>query len=135
MEESEWISEGELAKRLAKSYYLRTGIQLEPARFLDEIQRKFNPYHDEDGKFDSAPGVTQSWGGQAARMSAPSGGRDRPARLGSAHNTAPAGKPPAKERLHTAAHVAKTKEKSQARTIALSNHPPVRALLHQIARG
>ena len=68
-------------------------------------------------------------------MSALPGGRDSPARLGSAHSTAPAGKAPAKERLHTAAHAAKVREKSQARTIAISRHPPVRALLHQIARG
>ena len=120
---------------MAKSYYLRTGIQLEPERFHEELERKYNPYHDEDGKFTSSPGVTQSWGGQAARMSGQPSGRDRPALRVSPRTSSPVNKSLAKERLHAARLVAKGREKSLARTIAISNHPPVRALLHQIARG
>lgn len=57
MNELEWVSAEEAAWRMAKSYYLRTGIQLEPERFLDEIQQKFNPNHDpDDGRFTFGPG-------------------------------------------------------------------------------
>lgn len=57
MDKLEWVSAEEATRRLAKSYYLRTGIVFEPDRFLDEIQRKFNPNHDpDDGRFTYGPG-------------------------------------------------------------------------------
>lgn len=44
------------------SHYLRTGERLTNAEWLARHERKFNPYHDEIGRFTSAPGVTVSYG-------------------------------------------------------------------------
>lgn len=51
------------AHRLAFDHYLRTGRRLTTAQWLERTERKFNPYHDELGRFTSAPGVTVSWAG------------------------------------------------------------------------
>ena len=57
MDKSEWISEQDLARQIARSYYLETGRQVDPEVFLAEIQRKFNPNHDpDDGRFTFGPG-------------------------------------------------------------------------------
>lgn len=59
------ISEHKSAHRLAFGHYLRTGQRLTTAQWLQRTERKFNPYHDEVGRFTSAPGVTVSWGAAA----------------------------------------------------------------------
>lgn len=48
--------------RLAFQHYLRTGQRLTSAEWLARYERKFNPYHDEQGRFTSPPGVTVSYG-------------------------------------------------------------------------
>jgi len=50
------------AHRLAFDHYLRTGQRLTTAEWTARQERKFNPYHDEIGRFTSPPGVTVSWG-------------------------------------------------------------------------
>ncbi|RZJ98113.1 MAG: hypothetical protein EOO76_17445 [Novosphingobium sp.] len=67
------ISEHKSAHRLAFDHYLRTGQRLTTAQWSERAERKFNPYHDELGRFTSAPGVTVSWGAAAARHSQSSG--------------------------------------------------------------
>jgi hypothetical protein len=68
MTEIRSISEWDLAQQIARSCYLRTGHLLKTEVFLEEIQRKFNPYHDpEDGRFTFGPGGI-SHGGATARM-------------------------------------------------------------------
>ena len=47
MDELEWVCAEEAARRVAKSYYLRTGIQLEPERFLDDIQSPIQKFVNE----------------------------------------------------------------------------------------
>ncbi len=57
------ITEWELAKRLAQSYYLRTGHLHKTEVFLAEIQRKFNPNHDpSNGQFTFGPGTANLTG-------------------------------------------------------------------------
>lgn len=46
----------------AFGHYLRTGERLTNGEWLSRYERKFNPYHDELGRFTSPPGVTVSWG-------------------------------------------------------------------------
>jgi hypothetical protein len=53
-----------LRQRLARRafvHYLRTGQQLPEETFLDDVERKFNPYHDpRNGRFTFAPGGPRS---------------------------------------------------------------------------
>ena len=58
----EQIRESKSAHQLAYLHYLRTGQRLTTAQWLARQERKFNPYHDELGRFTSPPGVTVSWG-------------------------------------------------------------------------
>ncbi len=58
----ERIPEQKSAERFAFEHYLRTGQRLTTAQWLAREERKFNPYHDEIGRFTSPPGVTISWG-------------------------------------------------------------------------
>lgn len=51
--------------RQAFEHYLRTGQRLTDAEWRGRAERKFNPYHDERGRFTSPPGVTVSWGRHA----------------------------------------------------------------------
>ena len=48
--------------RLAFGHYLRTRQRLTNREWLVRQEGKFNPYHDELGRFTSPPGVTVSWG-------------------------------------------------------------------------
>jgi hypothetical protein len=43
-------------------HYLRTGERLTNSEWLARYERKFNPYHDEWGRFTSPPGASVSWG-------------------------------------------------------------------------
>lgn len=65
------------AHRLAFDHYLRTGQRLTAAEWLDRHERKFNPYHDERGRFTSPPGVTVSWGAQGQHHGQAGGRRSR----------------------------------------------------------
>jgi hypothetical protein len=56
------VCETKSAHRLAFDHYLRTGQRLTTAEWTARQERKFNPYHDEIGRFTSPPGVTVSWG-------------------------------------------------------------------------
>lgn len=56
------ISGRESIHRQAFAHYLRTGQRLTNAEWLDQQEHKFNPYHDEIGRFTSPPGVTVSYG-------------------------------------------------------------------------
>ena len=56
------VSEYKSVHRLAFGHYLRTGERLTNSEWLVRNERKFNPYHDERGRFTSPPGVTVSWG-------------------------------------------------------------------------
>lgn len=56
------VSDRKSAHKLAFEHYLRTGERLTDAEWLARYERKFNPYHDERGRFTSPPGVTVSWG-------------------------------------------------------------------------
>lgn len=62
-------SEQKFANRLAFDHYLRTGEQLTTAQWLERIEKKFNPNHDELGRFTSAFGaVVPGQGSEVARM-------------------------------------------------------------------
>lgn len=65
------------ANRTAFDHYLRTGERLTPEEWFLRAERKFNPYHDEIGRFTSPPGVTVSYSrsrsGPAARNRQSSG--------------------------------------------------------------
>ena len=106
--------------QLAFDHYLRTGEQLTNAEWLARYEQKFNPYHDERGRFSSPPGVTVSHGAGPARMSAMRsldswmrGGTKQPARP-------KATPPPPPPRIPN-------------RTVPV--RPAVRALLTQISNG
>lgn len=48
-------------------HWLRTGVMADAEPLIDLVERKFNPYHDEIGRFTSPPGLTVSYGeGRAA---------------------------------------------------------------------
>lgn len=49
-------------QRLAFEHYLRTGERLTAQEWHARYEAKFNPYHDERGRFTSPPGVTVSYG-------------------------------------------------------------------------
>jgi hypothetical protein len=59
--------ERKAAHQLAFDHYLRTGERLTTEEWLLRNERKFNPYHDEIGRFTSPPGATVSYGNQAVR--------------------------------------------------------------------
>lgn len=48
--------------RLVFTHYLRTGQRLTNAEWLADQERKFNPYHDERGRFTSPPGANRKLG-------------------------------------------------------------------------
>ncbi len=123
----------EIVELAAFSHYLRTGERFDLDALVELYERKFNPYHAADGKFSSAPGVTQSWGEGSARFAEQSGRRDTPVSPASAQTVPPGGRIAAEAGLR-AAKIARDAMK-QARSRVLASHPPVRALLHQIARG
>ena len=43
-------------------HWLRTGERAAVETLIDLVERKFNPYHDEDGRFTSPPGAMVSYG-------------------------------------------------------------------------
>ena len=47
-------------------HWLRTGLMADAEPLIDLVERKFNPYHDEIGRFTSPPGVTVSYGSLGA---------------------------------------------------------------------
>ena len=47
-------------------HWLRTGVRADAEQLIDLVERKFNPYHDEIGRFTSPPGVTVSYGSPVA---------------------------------------------------------------------
>jgi hypothetical protein len=60
VENQQSVAEYKSAKRLAFEHYLRTGRRVSAA-WLEEVERKFNPYHDpRDGRFTFAPGGPRS---------------------------------------------------------------------------
>lgn len=63
--------------RQAFAHYLRTGQRLTNEEWLDRQERKFNPYHDEIGRFTSPPGATVSWGRYGGVGKEPSGNQSR----------------------------------------------------------
>ena len=56
------LSDHKSVHQLAFDHYLRTGERLTSREWLARFERKFNPYHDEIGRFTSPPGVTVSYG-------------------------------------------------------------------------
>src|ERR1700741_3245044 len=60
--------ERESVHRMAFAHYLRTGERLTSDEWLLSRERKFNPYHDERGRFTSPPGTTVSYGRHGPRM-------------------------------------------------------------------
>lgn len=123
-----------LAEELASGFYLRTGRLLKSEVFLGELQRKFNPNHDpDDGRFTFGQGGAGGGGNLAARLTERSGSRVNPGRTAPERTIPSDGAGLAKLTTDAAREAAKVM--TQARTVALSYHPPVRALLHQIARG
>ena len=84
-------AERKSADHLAWLHYLRTGQRLTTAEWLARQERKFNPYHDAQGRFTSPPGVTVSWGNRTPHMAErPSNGQhqDRSASANPAPRTA-----------------------------------------------
>ena len=85
----------ETMENIVFSHYLRTGMRLGIDKCLDLFERKFNPYHDEIGRFTSPPGVTVSYGDHAAQLTGQSnhsGGR-APTNLAASSTTKPRAKP------------------------------------------
>jgi hypothetical protein len=78
--------EGKSAHRCAFEHYLRTGQRLTTVEWLDGQERKFNPYHDELGRFTSPPGVSVSWGSHQRRRDRP---RAYPEQPSSSHQSNP----------------------------------------------
>jgi len=65
-------AERKSANLLAFEHYLRTGERLTADEFVRRHQVKFNPYHDELGRFTWAPGNGPGGAGLASRPAAPS---------------------------------------------------------------
>lgn len=61
------MPERKTINELAFDHYLRTGERLTSKEWSARYERKFNPYHDEVGRFTSPPGVTVSYGAQRTR--------------------------------------------------------------------
>lgn len=68
------------ARRAAFEHYLRTGNRYTEKEWLARQEAKFNPYHDELGRFTSPPGVTVSYGNRTGRAtgSSPRSRQQRP---------------------------------------------------------
>jgi hypothetical protein len=77
-------------------HYLRTGLWADAEPLIEAVERKFNPYHDEIGRFTSPPGVTVSYGNTRPSPASPgsrgsgrrrrSALRGRTARVGTSSN-------------------------------------------------
>ena len=67
-------------------HYLRTGFWADAEPLIEVVERKFNPYHDEIGRFTSPPGVTTSWGNRTVNMSDRRGSNGRVANRSSAQS-------------------------------------------------
>lgn len=65
------LLEHKSADRLAFEHYLRTGQRLSAGEWRGYVERKFNPYHDERGRFTFATGAA----GMADSSPAPQSGR------------------------------------------------------------
>jgi hypothetical protein len=120
----------ELVESAVFNHYLRTGQRANADELLALVERKFNPYHDEIGRFTSPPGATVSWGQDTTRMTERTSGRDRPASPSPARAVHPLFASATTHAANMAANAMK-----QARSLSLANQPPVRAMLDQIARG
>lgn len=129
-------SERKSVRQLAFDHYLRTGERLTEREWLRRHERKFNPYHDEIGRFTSAPGVTVSHGNRGAGMT------DRPAGRAQSAKPKPATFPPGSTVILQGATRAQGVAMQAAREVSarLSGRTPpirpaVRDLLTQIAKG
>jgi hypothetical protein len=61
MRDQQLVTETKSAERLAFEHYLRTGQRLSPQAWRQEVEHKFNPYHDSrNGSFTFAPGGPRS---------------------------------------------------------------------------
>ena len=118
---------------LAFDHYLRTGERLTSKEWLARHERKFNPYHDELGRFTSSPGVTVSYGNQTARMAEPPRLRERGTGAAPAKTIPPGGQILAEAGLR-AARLA-NEAVARARNYAMPVSPPIKALLNQIVNG
>lgn len=79
--------------RLVFDHYLRTGEQLTEQEWLARQQSKFNPYHDELGRFSSPPGVTVSWGNSGGPRAPQANGQRRNTKSGRSPATPGTSKP------------------------------------------
>ena len=59
-------------------HWLRSGLRADAEAVIDHIERKFNPYHADDGKFTSPPGVTVSYGRPGSESGVPPRSRSAP---------------------------------------------------------
>jgi hypothetical protein len=111
-------------------HWLRTGFMADVDPMIDLIERKYNHIHDERGRFASSFGGAMSGGQSIARMTDRTGSTDRSA------NPAPtqAVHPLIADIMKRAQSMA-SNAMQQARSLTLASHPPVRALLDQIAKG
>jgi hypothetical protein len=71
------LTQNKSLHRLVFDHYLRTGEQLTEHEWLARQESKFNPYHDELGRFSSPPGVTVSWGHSGGPRAPRADGRRR----------------------------------------------------------
>lgn len=126
------LPESKSVDRAAFDHYLRTGERFTNEEWLTR-ECKFNPYHDEVGRFTSSPGVTVSYGDQAARMTAMrradewlrgSTGRPDPSPPKPAANAPPSANAPRPARQ------AATSPRTSNRAAPIS--PPVKNLLAQM---
>jgi hypothetical protein len=74
----------ELVELAAFDHYLRTGERFDLDKLVELFERKFNPYHDEIGRFTSPPGVTVSYGRSGARQPSQPPGGNASSRAGAA---------------------------------------------------
>lgn len=73
------LPDGKSADSLAFEHYCRTGVRLTTAQFLAMCERKFNPNHDERGRFTFGPGFSGGGGANLDRNRS----SNQPASLGS----------------------------------------------------
>lgn len=132
---SDHLPERKSVHELAFEHYLRTGERLTNmtnTEWLARYEARFNPYHDEIGRFTSPPGASVSWWSHAPRLAArPPAGRSRPGQ--------PQARDPARRAviaeggLRAAQQAMDTMRRAQIRAAPV--RPPLTALLSHIAKG
>lgn len=121
------------AHQLAFGHYLRTGERLTVEEWSLRGERKFNPYHDELGRFTSSPGVTVSYGNQAVRMAERAVGGTRRTVPAPVKTIPPGGQIIAEAGFRAARSTNEALTRAQGRAAPI--RPPVKALLTQITNG